>query len=400
MNASSDGRFDVLIVGGGATGLGCAVDSASRGYRTALVEARTFGYGTSSRSTKLIHGGVRYMAQLRFGLVREGLTERTILLRTAPKLVWPIGILIPARTPIELAYYAAGLRLYDALAGRGNIEPSRVLSARATRERMPNLLPKGFFGSVRYVDAQFDDAGLIAALASTARSLGADLRDGARVTRLISTNGRIDGVVTRAADSSGELTLSARIVVNATGPNSDAIRRLSDPQAKTMLAPSRGSHLVLPAEVLGGSDGLFIPKTDDGRVIFALPWKGRTLVGTTEVPVSAVDEDPSPSDEEIDYLIAHLNRYLIRAVSRSDVLETFAGLRPLIRSGATPSAALSREHLIDVDAHGLLSVLGGKWTSYRRMAKDAIDAAARVANLPNVPSRTDRLPLAAAQNER
>lgn len=392
---SSHERFDVVIIGGGATGLGCAVDAASRGYRTALLEANAFGSGTSSRSTKLIHGGVRYLAQLRIGLVREALIERTILRRIAPALVWPLGIIVPVRTTIELAYYTAGLRLYDTLAGRGNLAPSKTLSARATLEHLPNLHSEGIRGGVRYVDAQFDDIGLIAALAQTARNLGAELREGTRVTSLLATNARVNGLTARAPDGA-ELIYSARVVVNATGPRADVIRRLSDPDAKLMLAPSRGSHVVFPADVLGGRDGFLIPKTDDGRVIFALPWKGRTLVGTTEAPVDVIDPDPRPSDAEIDYLLEHVNRYLARPVARADILESFAGLRPLIRGTATTSARLSREHLIEVDAQGLVSVLGGKWTTYRRMAKDAIDAAARSAGLPRVASRTEELPLAGA----
>jgi glycerol-3-phosphate dehydrogenase len=393
---SSDGRFDVVIAGGGATGLGCAVDAASRGYRTALVEADEFGSGTSSRSTKLIHGGVRYLAQLRFGLVREALAERAILRRTAPHLIHPIGIVVPVHSLVELAYYAAGLRLYDALAGRANLEPSRVLSAAATFEHVPNLRRARFRGGVRYVDAQFDDAGLLDALVKTARDLGAVVRNHTRVVRLLMTNSRVTGIVARSAGSEDEIILSARAVINATGVWSDTLRKLSDPDAKPMLSPSRGSHLIFDAGVLGRDDGFLIPKTDDGRVIFALPWKGGTLVGTTEIPVTAVDPNPQATQDEIEYLIEHLNRYLERPVTRADVRASYAGLRPLIRAGSASTAGLSREHLVEVDANGLISVLGGKWTTYRRMAKDAIDTAARVAELPRVASHTDQLPLASA----
>jgi glycerol-3-phosphate dehydrogenase len=392
----NDGRFDVVIVGGGATGLGSAVDAAARGYRTALLEAGEFGSGTSSRSTKLIHGGVRYLAQLQFGLVRESLAERAILRRIAPSLVWPIGIIVPVHGLLDLAYYAAGLRLYDALAGKANLEPSRVLSSASTFERLPNLRRSGIRGGVRYVDAQFDDAALLAALVRTGERLGALLRSRTRVVRLLVTDGRVKGVVARASDSGEETIFSARSVVNATGVWSDSIRRMSDPEAKPMLSPSRGSHLIFESAILGGADGFLIPKTDDGRVIFALPWKGHALVGTTDVPVDDLRPDPQASETEIAYLIAHLNRYLERRVARGDVVGSYAGLRPLIRSGATKTASLSREHLVEVDAHGLISVLGGKWTTYRRMAKDAIDAAARVAELPAVPSRTEELALEGA----
>lgn len=394
-DTSGHDRFDVVIIGGGATGLGCAVDAAARGYRTALLEARVFGSGTSSRSTKLIHGGVRYLEQFRIGLVREALAERTILRRIAPKLVWPVGIVVPVHTRFGRLYYAAGLKIYDALAGRGNIAPSTSLSASAIRERVPNLAPAGLRGGVRYVDAQFDDTGLLAALARTAQQLGAELREHARVTGLLATDSHLSGVIARTSEGS-ELIYSARVVVNATGVRADVIRRLSNPEASAMIAPSRGSHLIFSPEILGGNDGFLIPKTDDGRVIFALPYKGRALVGTTDIPVDAAEDDPQASDAEIDYLIAHVNRYLARPVARSDVQETYAGLRPLIRSGASSSASLSREHLVEVDAQGLVSVLGGKWTTYRRMAKDAIDSAARTGGLPHVNSRTEELPLAGA----
>lgn len=389
-NQSSDDSFDVLIVGGGATGLGCAVDAASRGYRTALVEAGEFGSGTSSRSTKLFHGGVRYLPQMRFGLVREGLAERAILHRIAPSLVAPIGIIIPVRSTLELGYYAAGLKLYDMLAGSQNLESSRTLSARGVFECLPALRHDGVRGGIRYVDAQFDDEGYIRALAATARKLGAQLFEQMRASNVVIVNEHITGVITPTK------IFSARVVVNATGVRSDSIRRQSDPDAKPMIAASRGSHVILPADVLGGRDGMLIPKTDDGRVIFALPWKGNTLVGTTDIPVERVDEEPRASEQEIDYLLEHAQRYFTRSTSRSDVLGTYAGLRPLIRASGASTAALSREHVIEVDRHGLVSVLGGKWTTYRRMAKDAIDKAARTGNLRTVPSRTEDLPLVTA----
>ena len=388
-NQSGDDSFDVLIVGGGATGLGCAVDAASRGYRTALVEAGEFGSGTSSRSTKLFHGGVRYLPQMRFGLVREGLAERAILHRIAPSLVAPLGIIVPVRSTLELAYYAAGLKLYDVLAGSQNLEASRILSARGVFERLPALRRDGVRGGIRYVDGQFDDEGYIRALAATARKHGAQLFEQMRASNVVIVNEHVTGAITPSK------IFSARVVVNATGVRSDSVRRLSDPDAKPMIAASRGSHVILPADVLGGSDGMLIPKTDDGRVIFALPWKGNTLVGTTDIPVRRVDEEPRASEEEIDYLLQHAQRYFTRSISRSDVLATYAGLRPLIRGNAA-TATLSREHLVEVDRHGLISVLGGKWTTYRRMAKDAIDAAARTGGLPAVPSRTEDLPLVMA----
>ena len=388
-DSGGQGGFDVVIVGGGATGLGCAVDAASRGYRTALVEAAEFGSGTSSRSTKLFHGGVRYLPQLRFGLVHEGLAERAILRRNAPSLVAPLGIIVPARNAFELAFYGAGLRLYDLLAGKSNLEPSRILSAERVFERLPNLRREGARGGIRYVDAQFDDTGYVAALAATARKLGAQLFDRTRAVNLVVVNERVTGLITQ------DRILSSRTVVNAAGVRADVLRRLSDPDAAPMIAASRGSHIVLPASVLASSDGMLIPKTDDGRVIFALPWKGRTLVGTTDVPVERVDGNPEASEVEIDYLLEHVRRYFSLPIARSDILETFAGLRPLIRSSAVTTASASREHVVEIDKHGLVSIMGGKWTTYRRMAKDAIDAAARTGRLPPVPSKTENVRLVA-----
>ncbi|MGH7685044.1 MAG: glycerol-3-phosphate dehydrogenase/oxidase, partial [Vulcanimicrobiaceae bacterium] len=283
-----------------------------------------------------------------------------------------------------------GLKLYDALAGSQNLESSKLLSARGIFERLPSLRHEGIRGGIRYVDAQFDDEEYIRALAATARKLGAELYEQLRASNVVIVNEHITGVIAPSK------IFSARVVVNATGVRSDTMRKLSNPDATPMIAASRGSHVILPADVLGGRDGLLIPKTDDGRVIFALPWKGNTLVGTTDIAVERVDEEPRASEQEIDYLLEHARRYFTRPISRSDVLATYAGLRPLIRASGASTAALSREHLIEVDKHGLVSVLGGKWTTYRRMAKDAIDAAARSAGLPNVPSRTQDLPLVVA----
>jgi len=387
---SGDGSFDVVILGGGATGLGCAVDAASRGYRTLLLEARNFGCGTSSRSTKLFHGGVRYLPQMRFGLIREALAERATLLRLAPMLVKPLGIIIPVRSVAEFAYYTVGMKLYDALAGKNTLEPSRPLSAARTFELLPTLRRERASGGIRYVDAQFDDRGFVAGLAQTARRLGARLLEHAPAEKLLIVNDRVSGVVSPAG------IFSARAVVNATGVWSDTVRRLSDPAAASRIEASRGSHILLDAAVLGGTDGMLIPKTDDGRIIFALPFKGQTLVGTTDIPVTEIADDPHATEEEIDYLLEHARRYLTASLTRNDVRGAYAGLRPLVRTAAKNTAALSREHLVEVDEHGLVSILGGKWTTYRVMARDAIDAAARVAELPRVPSKTEDLPLAAA----
>lgn len=393
-------RWDVAIVGGGATGLACALDAASRGYRTVLLERDDFAQGTSSRSTKLIHGGVRYLRQGHIGLVQSALRERTRLLENAPEFVRPIRFVIPAYSQAERLYYGAGLKLYDLLARGRQPESSRILSRAETLAALPTLRDARLRGGVSYSDCQFDDAALALALARTAWREGAILVNHAPVAALRRRDGRLHGLAVRDAESGAECEIEARVVVNAGGVFSDAVRQLDEPAALPRLAPSQGAHLVLPRKFLPGDAALLVPKTTDGRVLFAVPWHERVLLGTTDTPVTAVTREPVPLAEEVEFLLAHAAEFLASAPRRADVLAAFAGLRPLVRAGQEEkSAALARDHLVSVSPSGLVTITGGKWTTCRRMAEDAVDRAAQEGQLPRRPCRTAALRLAGPLTE-
>ena len=388
--------FDVAIIGGGATGLGAAVESAARGYRTVLLEAHDFAKGTSSRSTKLVHGGVRYLAQGNVGLVREALRERGRLRRNAAHLVGDLRFIVPAYAWWSGPYYGVGLKLYDLLAGRFRLGGSRSLDRDAVLAALPNLEPEQLKGGILYVDGQFDDARLALTLARTATDLGATLVNQAQVTGLLKQEGRLKGVVVVDAESGREHSVRARVVVNATGVFADNVRHLDNPDARPTVSPSQGIHLVLPASFLPGGHALVVPKTDDGRVLFLIPWHGRTLLGTTDTPVAEAVEEPKPLAEEVAFLLEHAARYLLKDPSRTDVLSVYAGLRPLVRppdEEGERTASLSRDHHVFTSPSGLVTIVGGKWTTYRKMAEDVMTRAAEVAGLEAVPSRTAELRL-------
>ncbi|MGO9464090.1 MAG: FAD-dependent oxidoreductase [Isosphaeraceae bacterium] len=386
--------WDVVIIGGGATGLGSAVDAAARGYRTLLVEARDFAQGTSSRSTKLIHGGVRYLAQGNIALVREALKERGVLLRNAPHLVHPRDFVVPAYRWLDLPFYGIGLKLYDLLAGRYGIGRSHRAGRNEVIEQIPTIRTEGLHGGIVYTDCQFDDARMAMTLARTVVDLGGTALNYAPVTGFIKNGGRIAGVIAQDAESGESFEISARAVINATGVYVDGVRRLDDPSAAPILSPSQGAHLVLGRSFLPGASALMVPRTDDGRVLFAIPWHDRVLVGTTDTPISSLPTEPKPLEAELDFLLAHATRYLSKPPQPSDILSTFAGLRPLLRGhGGLATAKLSREHAVVASSAGLVTITGGKWTTYRRMATDAVDQAARVAGLAPRPAATADLKL-------
>jgi len=397
--------WDVLVVGGGATGLGTAVEAAARGYRTLLAEAGDFAGGTSSRSTKLVHGGVRYLRQGDVGLVLEALRERGRLLANAPHLVRELPFVIPVYTHWEGPFYGLGLKVYDLLAGRLGLGPSHRLSREETLARLPTLAPEGLLGGVLYHDAQFDDARLGLALARTAADRGGVPLNYLRAVSLVKSGGAdglVAGAVLRDEETGRERTVRARAVVNATGVWADQVRRLDDPASPPLLAPSQGIHLVLERRFLPATSAVLVPHTDDGRVLFAVPWHGRVIVGTTDTPLAAgpsadpgsgPPREPRALPEEIDFLLAHAGRYLALQPARGDVLAVFAGLRPLFHglhgaAGGHATADLSRDHAVLVSPSGLVTVTGGKWTTYRRMGEDAVDRAALVAGLPERPSPT------------
>jgi glycerol-3-phosphate dehydrogenase len=373
--AALDNEFDVLVIGGGATGLGIAVDAVTRGYRTALVEAGDFAQATSSRATKLVHGGVRYLASGQIHLVYEALHERAVMVRNAPHLVHPLPFIIPAGHLWELPYYGAGLTAYDLLSGSASMGPTRVLGKQATLERIPGLKREGISGGILYHDGQFNDARLSLALARTAADHGAVVANYTRCVRLVHTGGKVTGAVVRDLETGAEATVRAKAVVNATGIFVDEIRRMDEPKVETLLSVSRGTHIVVRAEVLGGDNAIMVPKTDDGRVIFLIPWQGRVVIGTTDLPAPASVMEPGHTEAEIDYLLELANLYLATPITRDDILSVFSGLRPLVTGNASKTSKLSREHHIDASANGLITVAGGKWTTYRRMAEDVLNFA-------------------------
>lgn len=385
--------WDMVIIGGGATGMGIAVDGASRGYDVLLLEQHDFGKGTSSRSTKLVHGGVRYLEQGNIGLVMEALKERGILRQNAPHLVSDLGFVVPNYDWWEAPFYGLGLKVYNLLAGKYGFGPSQILTREETLERLPTIKPEGLRGGVVYYDGQFDDSRLLINLATTAAEQGATLLNYAPAVALTcGEDGFVDGVAGRDAETGSEFHAAARVVVNAAGPFADSVRQMADPQVRPMISPSQGIHLVFDGSFLAGKTAIMVPNTSDGRVLFAIPWHGHTLVGTTDTPISEANLEPQAQEREIEFILTTAARYLDHAPTREDVLSVFAGIRPLVGAGqGISTAALSRDHVIHIDGSGLLTIVGGKWTTYRHMAEDCVNQAATLARLPERPCVTRQL---------
>ena len=377
--------WDLVIVGGGASGVGVAVDAAARGYEVLLLEQHDFGKGTSSRSTKLVHGGVRYLEQGNVALVLEALKERGLLRQNAPHLVSDLAFVVPNYEWWEAPFYGMGLKIYNLLSGKYGFGASEILSREETLVRLPTIKTEGLRGGVVYYDGQFDDARLLINLVTTAAEQGAVLLNYAPVFELTrDAEGFVDGVVARDLETDQELRVGARLVVNCTGPFTDAVRRLAEPTAPPLIAPSQGAHLVFDGSFLPGDTAIMVPHTADGRVMFAIPWRGHTLVGTTDTPIESAGLEPRALPEEVDFILETAGQYLHRAPTRADVRSVFVGIRPLVRSGdAKSTAALSRDHTIHIDASGLLTLTGGKWTTYRNMAEDTVNQAATLARLPD-----------------
>ncbi len=389
--AASRVPWDIVVIGGGATGAGVAVDAAARGFSVALVEAHDFGKGTSSRSTKLVHGGVRYLEQGNISLVMSALKERGLLRQNAPHLVHDLAFVVPNYSWWEAPFYGIGLKLYDLLAGKYGFGASKLLSRQETLERLPGLEPEGLLGGVVYYDGQFDDARLLIHLAMTAADHGAALVNYCPATGFLrDADGYVNGVTARDEETGEELTLPARVVVNATGVFTDQVRRLDDPDAEPLTVTSQGIHLVFDRSFLKSDTALMVPRTSDGRVLFVIPWHGHAVAGTTDTPVEGPSLEPRPMTEEIEFILETAGRYLTRPPGRKDVLATFAGLRPLVK-GEGKTSALSRDHVIHVDKSGLVTITGGKWTTYRHMAEDCVDHAITLGRLPDVPCATKNL---------
>ncbi len=384
--------FDILIIGGGATGLGCAIDGAARGYRVCLVEQHDFAKGTSSRSTKLVHGGVRYLQQGNISLVMEALRERGILRQNAPHLVRDLPFVVPNYDWWEAPFYGVGMRVYDVLAGRYGFGSSRVLSKEETIARLPTIETEGLRGGVVYHDGQFDDARLAINMAATAWEQGAALVNYARVNRLLIDNGYVTGAEVIDEETGQDYPVHARAVINATGVFADSVRRMENPGAKPIISPSQGVHIVLGREFLGGDSAIMVPHTSDGRVLFAIPWHDVVVVGTTDTPVDEIQMEPLPFDEEIDFLMSHAAKYMTHDPAPEDVRSVFVGLRPLVGGGDDENtSALSRDHTIKISDGGMITIAGGKWTTYRKMAQDCINQASVLAGLPEQPCPTKAL---------
>ncbi len=369
--------WDVVVIGGGATGVGCALDAASRGLDVLLLEQHDLGKGTSSRSTKLIHGGVRYLARGDVRMVREALLERDALLRNAPHIVQKLDFIVPCYSSWQKLYYGAGLKLYDMLAGAHGLGRSRILSRNETIKMLPTVRRKSLAGGVLYRDAQFDDARLLIDIASEASARGAAVLNYAKVSRIEKpAEDSLWRLEFEDVDAGKTYNVTSRAVINAAGIFSDEVRRLVDPDPKQTLTFSRGIHLVLGREFLPADSAMLIPQTSDGRVLFCIPWRGRTLVGTTETPVDSPELEPTAIDSEIDFIITAAGEYLDRGPNRGDIMSVFAGIRPLIKDQAAKNTAgISRSHALYLGSSGLITITGGKWTTYRKMAEDAVDKA-------------------------
>ena len=373
--------WDIAIVGGGATGMGVAVDAAARGFDVLLLEAHDFGKGTSSRSTKLVHGGVRYLEQGNISLVMSALKERGLLRQNAPHLVHDLAFVVPNYSWWEAPFYGIGLKLYDMLAGKYGFGPSRVLSKEDTLQRLPGLEPEDLRGGVVYYDGQFDDARLLIHLAMTAADHGATVVNYCPVTGMMrDAEGYVNGLTARDSESGEEFQVAARVVVNATGVFTDEVRRMADASVEPLLVTSQGIHLVFDRSFLKSDTALMVPRTRDGRVLFVIPWHDHAVAGTTDTPVDAPSLEPRPLDEEIEFILETAARYLTRPPKHEDVLSVYVGLRPLVK-GDGKTSALSRDHVIHVDTSGLLTITGGKWTTYRHMAEDCVDHAITLGRL-------------------
>ncbi|MCY7353217.1 MAG: FAD-dependent oxidoreductase [Cytophagaceae bacterium] len=399
-------HFDVCIIGGGATGAGCALDAALRGLKVCLIEREDFAAQTSSKSTKLIHGGVRYLEQAfkrldweQFQLVRKGLWERKYLLQNAPHLTRPMALLTPCHSRFERLYFGVGLKLYDLLAGRHNLTPSRQLSTEEALRAIPTLKKESLRGAVQYYDGQLDDARFALALVRTAAQHGAVVLNHAEVQAFeASADGKLQTLIVRDLLDGQQATIRATVFVNATGPFADGIRQMANPAVPSRMRVSKGVHVILPKTVLNSETALLVPQTDDGRVMFVIPWKNHVLVGTTDTEADLGD-DPALEQTEVDYLLGYVRRYLNSDVSAADVQSGFAGLRPLLQADpSTDTKTLVRDHEVEIDARsGLVSIMGGKWTTYRLMARDTIDACLRRMNAPPRPCTTETQLLVGAE---
>ena len=394
LSSTSAENWDMIIIGGGATGLGIALDASSRGYKTLLLEQSDFAKGTSSKSTKLVHGGVRYLAKGDIGLVMEALKERGLLLKNAPHIAGNQEFIVPVYTWWDALKYTVGLTLYDLLAGKLSLGKSKFIYKKTVVNRLPLIRTEGLKGGIVYHDGQFDDARLAIDLAKSAIDHGATVLNYFKVTGLKKDQqGTINGVEAIDIDSDIKYSLLSGIVINATGVFADEIHHLDEPSSKPTFRPSQGVHIVLDNTFLNGSSALMIPETDDGRVLFAIPWHNKVVVGTTDTPVESVVLEPVAISSEIDFILQTAGRYLTKQPVKNDILSVFAGLRPLAVNNSNPTSTkeISRRHKITISDSGLISIVGGKWTTYRRMAQDVLNIAIKSKKIPEKPCITENL---------
>lgn len=389
-----DTEWDIVIVGGGATGLGAAVDASSRGYKTLLLERYDFAKGTSSRSTKLVHGGVRYLEQGNIKLVMEALHERGLLLKNAPHLTRTQPFVIPVYSWWKKWYYGIGLKIYDLMSRRLSLGKTAIISAKVVEKFIPAVSVKGLSGGVLYYDGQFDDARLALSLAQTAADKGGVVLNYMKVTGLKKEHKKCGGVFAEDVLTGQTYTIRSKSVINATGVFTDDILKMDDHLQHHIVSPSQGVHLVVDQQFFPGNYAMMIPKTDDGRVLFAVPWHQEVIIGTTDTPVSKVSFEPRPLEEEMEFIFRNINQYLNSGISKQDVKAVFTGLRPLVKiPGKKNTAVMPRDHTVIVSPSNLVTITGGKWTTYRRMAKVAVDNALFVGKLEKRTCDTDALRL-------
>lgn len=389
---SHPSEWDVIIIGGGATGLGAAVDAASRGFKTILLEQHDFSKGTSSRSTKLVHGGVRYLKQGNISMVLEALRERSILLKNAPHIVRNQSFIVPNYKWWEGIFYSIGMKMYDLLAGKRNIGLSSKLSRKKTIKKLPTIRDQGLRGGVLYYDGQFNDSRLAINLAQTALKHDATVLNYAKVVKLITSKNKISGVKVKDQLTGDHFNLTGQVVINATGIFTDDILKMEDANRKNIIVTSQGVHVVLDKKFLPGESALMVPKTDDGRVLFAVPWYDKVIIGTTDTPVKNPTMEPQALEHEIDFILTHASKYLSTKPTRKDIKSIFAGLRPLVKpDNSKDTSSISRDHTLMVSSTGLITITGGKWTTYRKMAEETIDQAIKTANLPPKKCITENL---------
>jgi glycerol-3-phosphate dehydrogenase len=381
--------WDIIVIGGGATGLGAALDAASRGYKTLLIEGHDFAKGTSSRSTKLVHGGVRYLEQGNIKLVREALRERGYLLKNAPHLTSVQIFIIPVFSWWEKMFYLIGLKIYDILSGSLSIGKTEALSKKETIAHLPSINPNKLAGGILYYDGQFDDSHLAIEMAATAIKNGAIVLNYCKATGFIKDNKKITGVECIDTLNGNNYTLKTKTVINATGVFTNSIVQMDDHLVHDLVSPSQGIHLVVDAKFFPSTDAMMIPKTDDGRVLFAVPWHDKVILGTTDTPIDITSYEPKPLEEEIEFILKHINQYGTTLITRADINSVYVGLRPLVKQkGKSRTSLISREHHLSISPSGLVTITGGKWTTYRKMAADAVDNAAFTGKLTKVKCRT------------